>query len=143
MPWINTSPLVKRYTFEEFWEIPDSPDHLKLELIAGVLYMSPHLDRAHGEIVSRLIRLVTEYLRNADNKGNLYFPRAAICRKPNTWVEPDFFYVTADTEAQFDGEYHTTADLVVEVISPESAVYDRNTKADTYAVLGIKRAVAC
>ena len=31
-----------------------------------------------------------------------------------------------------------TADLVVEVISPGSAIYDRNTKADTYAVLGVK-----
>jgi Uma2 family endonuclease len=26
----------------------------------------------------------------------------------------------------------------VEVISPESAIYDRNTKADTYAALGVK-----
>jgi len=31
----------------------------------------------------------------------------------------------------------TTADLVIEVISPGSAIYDRNTKADTYAALGI------
>jgi Uma2 family endonuclease len=28
--------------------------------------------------------------------------------------------------------------LVVEVISPGSAIYDRNTKADTYAALGVK-----
>ena len=34
--------------------------------------------------------------------------------------------------------HRTTADLVVEVISPESAIYDRNTKADTYAALGVK-----
>jgi Uma2 family endonuclease len=31
----------------------------------------------------------------------------------------------------------TTADLVVEVISPSTAVYDRTTKADTYAALGV------
>jgi Uma2 family endonuclease len=30
------------------------------------------------------------------------------------------------------------ADLVIEVISPGSAIYDRNTKADTYAALGVK-----
>jgi Uma2 family endonuclease len=28
--------------------------------------------------------------------------------------------------------------LVIEVISPGSAIYDRNTKADTYAALGVK-----
>jgi Uma2 family endonuclease len=27
---------------------------------------------------------------------------------------------------------------VIEVISPGSAIYDRNTKADTYAALGVK-----
>jgi Uma2 family endonuclease len=37
-----------------------------------------------------------------------------------------------------DPAYRTTADLVIEVISPGSAIYDRNTKADTYAVLGVK-----
>jgi Uma2 family endonuclease len=35
-------------------------------------------------------------------------------------------------------QYLTTADLVIEVISPSTATYDRNTKADTYAALGVK-----
>jgi Uma2 family endonuclease len=30
------------------------------------------------------------------------------------------------------------ADLVIEVVSPGSAIYDRNTKADAYAALGVK-----
>lgn len=38
---INTSPLVKTYTLEEFWQLPDPPE--ELELIAGVLYMSHRL----------------------------------------------------------------------------------------------------
>jgi hypothetical protein len=33
MAWVNTSPLVKTYTLEEFWALPDSPDHSKLELL--------------------------------------------------------------------------------------------------------------
>ncbi len=41
MVWVNTSPLVKTYTLEEFWALPEPPDHSKLELIAGVLYMTP------------------------------------------------------------------------------------------------------
>ena len=43
-----------------------------------------------------------------------------------------------ETEARLDPERRTTADLVIEVISPGSAIYDRNTKADTYAALGVK-----
>ena len=42
MNWVNTSPLVT-YTLEEVWELPEPPDHSKVELIAGVLYMTPLL----------------------------------------------------------------------------------------------------
>jgi len=58
MAWVNTSPLVKTYTLEEFWALPDPPDHSKLELIAGVLYMSPPPEYTHDNIVKRLNRLI-------------------------------------------------------------------------------------
>jgi hypothetical protein len=35
MAWVNTSPLVKTYTLDEFWRLPDPPNRLKIELIAG------------------------------------------------------------------------------------------------------------
>jgi len=134
----NTSPLVKTYTLEEFWELPDPPDHSKLELIAGVLYMTPPPGYKHDDAVSRINRKITEYLIKSGVAGALHVPRAAIWTSQNTYLEPDLFYVSAETEALLDREHRTTADLVIEVISPGSAVYDRNTKADTYAALGVK-----
>ncbi len=138
MVWVNTSPLVKTYTLEEFWALPDPPDHSKLELIAGVLYMTPPPGYTHDNAVSRLIRLFSEFLSKSGDAGTLYVPRAAIWTSLNTYLEPDLFYVSAETEAALDPAHRTTADLVIEVISPGSAIYDRNTKADTYAALGIK-----
>jgi Uma2 family endonuclease len=140
MAWVSTSPLVKTYTLEEFWELPEPPDHSKLELIAGVLYMTPPPEYLHENAVSRLIQLLAEYLAESGNKGKgkLYVPRAGIWRTPHTWLEPDLFYVSAETQARLKPDYRTTADLVIEVISPGSAIYDRNTKADTYAALGVK-----
>jgi Uma2 family endonuclease len=135
---MSTSPLVKTYTLEEFWELPEPPDHSKLELIAGVLYMTPPPGYKHDSAVSRLIRLLSEFLLKSNDKGTLYVPRAAIWTSPNTYLEPDLFYVSAETEATLQPNRRTTADLVVEVISPGSAIYDRNTKADTYAALGVK-----
>jgi Uma2 family endonuclease len=140
MAWVTTSPFVKTYTLEEFWELPELPDHSKLELIAGVLYMTLPPDYRHSKTVSDVIRLVVDYLIKTENKGSIYVPRAGI-KGPNSWLEPDFFYVAADTNAYTDPtypEYMTTADLVIEVISLTSAIYDRNTKADTYAALGVK-----
>lgn len=138
MAWVNTSPLVKTYTLEEFWALPDPPDHSKLELIAGVLYMSPPPEYTHDHVVKRLNRLLILELARLEDKGSLFAPRAAIWTSERTYLEPDLFYLSKETEARLDPERRTTADLVIEVISPGSAIYDRNTKADTYAALGVK-----
>ncbi len=140
MARVSTSPLVKTYTLEEFWELPEPPDHSKLELIAGVLYMTPPPGSLHNNAVSRLNLILADYLIKCGG-GRLFLPRAGIIRGPNSWLEPDLFYVAADTNAYADPkypQYMSTADLVIEVISPGSAIYDRNTKADTYAALGVK-----
>jgi Uma2 family endonuclease len=138
MAWVNTSPLVKTYSLEEFWALPDPPDHSKLELIAGVLYMSPPPEYTHDNVVKRLNRLLILELTRIGNRGSFYTPRAAIWTSDRTYLEPDLFYLSKETEDRLDPERRTTADLVIEVISPGSAIYDRNTKADTYAALGVK-----
>ena len=135
---INTSPLVKTYTLEEFWQLPDPPDSSKLELIAGVLYLSPPPEYTHDDVVTRLNRFLTLHLVETDDRGKLYVPRAAIWTSERTYLEPDLFYVSAELAARLNPERRTTADLVVEVISPGSAIYDRNTKADTYGALGVR-----
>ena len=141
MAWVSTSPLIKTYTLEEFWELPEPPDHSKLELIAGVLYMTPPPGYLHSNAASRLMVLLVEHRGKTGDQGKIYYPRTGIMRGPNSWLEPDLFYVAATTNAHGDPKYPqylTTADLVIEVISPSSAIYDRNTKADTYAALGVK-----
>ena len=138
---VSTSPLVKTYTLEEFWELPEPPDHSKLELIAGVLYMTPPPGYLHSNAASRLMRLLIEYQTKTGDKGSIHYPRTGIVKGPNSWLEPDLFYVAAGTDACRDPnypKYASTADLVIEVISPSTAIYDRNTKADTYAALGVK-----
>jgi Uma2 family endonuclease len=138
---VTTSPLVKTYTLEGFWELAQLPGHDKLELIAGVLYVTTPPGFLHSNIISRLASLLVEYQVNTHDKGMIYVPRAGIVREPNTWIEPDLSYVADKTEACLDPkypQYMNTADLVIEVLSPSSAIYDRNTKADTYAALGVK-----
>ncbi len=135
---INTSPPVKTYTLEEFWQLPDPPDRSKLELIAGVLYMTPPPEYTHDDVVTRLNRLLTGHLIETNDKGKLFLPRAAIWTSARTYLEPDLFYVSAELAARQDSKHRESADLVIEVISPGSAIYDRNTKAEAYAALGVR-----
>jgi Uma2 family endonuclease len=133
----TTSPLIRRYTLEEFWTLDDPPGGGHYELIAGVLYMVPPPDWPHSSAVSRLIRRFSVYLDLHPDLGELFVPRAAIWTSAHTYLEPDLMFVSADILQRMDPGHLTTASLVVEVISPSTAVYDRTTKADTYAALGV------
>jgi Uma2 family endonuclease len=138
MAALHTSPLVRTYSLEEFWQLEQPEDRSKLELIAGVLFTTPPPDPAHDAIVARLVRLLAAHLHDAQQQGKLYVPRAALWTGPNTYLEPDLFYVSAQLAANMQPDRRDSADLVVEVVSPASAVYDRTTKADTYAALGVR-----
>lgn len=133
----TTSPLIRRYTLEEFWELDNPPGGGHYELIAGVLYMVPPPDWPHSTAVSRLVRRFSAYLDLHRDFGELFVPRAALWTSAHTYLEPDLMFVSAEILQRMDAGHLTTASLVVEVISPSTAVYDRTTKADTYAALGV------
>ncbi|MGH9341239.1 MAG: Uma2 family endonuclease [Acidobacteriota bacterium] len=138
MATITTSPLVKTYTLEEFWELPEPSDHEKLELIAGVLYMTPPPDWEHNYVAAKLTRLVTAFLIEAKDPGMLLIPRAAIWTGPATYVEPDLMYFSDDLLGRIDTDHPDTADIVIEVLSPGTEVYVKNTKADTYGAMKVR-----
>jgi Uma2 family endonuclease len=133
----TTSPLTRRYTLEEFWALDDPPGGGHYELIAGVLYMVPPPEGPHATAVSRLNRHFSAHLIAHPDLGELFVPRTAIWTSAHTYLEPDLMFVSADILQRMDPGHLTTASLVVEVISPSTAVYDRTTKADPYAALGV------
>lgn len=135
---ITTSPLVKTYTLQEFWELPEPADHSKLELIKGVLYMTPPPDYPHNDASSHLNEKLLLELKRCGYPGRLFVPRTAIWVDDDTYLEPDLMYLSAELQAQMDPRHWTRADIVVEVVSPSNAVYDRRTKSDTYRAMGVR-----
>jgi Uma2 family endonuclease len=134
----TASPLVRRYTLDEFFELELPPGHGHYELIAGVLYVVPPTTSLHNEVVSRLNLRLAAYVNAHPRECHLYVPRAAIWTSRHTYLEPDLFLVSAALARRLDPERPDTADLVIEVMSPRSSVYDRTAKADTYAALGVR-----
>jgi Uma2 family endonuclease len=130
--------LVRTYSLQEFWDLPEPADSSKLELIKGVLYMTPPPDAAHNEAACNLIDRLTEEIRRCGYRGRLYVPRAALWVDEATHLEPDLFYVSEELAARMDRRRQTSANLVVEILSPSNAVYDRTTKSDTYQAMGIR-----
>jgi len=136
---ITTSPLVKTYTLKEFWELPEPADHSKLELIKGVLYMTPPPGETHDEVAANLLRELQRSLDRYNYRGKIFVPRAAVwIDLLDTYLEPDLMYVSDDLKAQMEPGHRTHADIIVEIISPSNAEYDRKTKADTYRAMGVR-----
>jgi Uma2 family endonuclease len=133
----STSPLVRRYRLEEFFALEPPPGGGYYELIAGVLYMVPPSTGPHHVVASRLVRVFSRFADEHPDAYTLFVPRAPIWTPADTYLEPDLFLVSAERLRTMDPGAMTVADLVVEILSPSSAMYDRSTKADTYAALGV------
>ena len=134
----TASPLVHTYTLEEFWQLEAPPGGGYYELIAGVLYVVPPPTGPHHIAVSNLTGILSAYARAHPGQCRLFVPRAAIWTSPHTYLEPDLFLVSAERLETTDPGRLSSADLVVEVHSASSAMYDRSAKADTYAALGVR-----
>ena len=133
---ITASPFVKTYTLEEFWELPKPTGVSKLELIKGVLYMSPPPRDPHSDIAANINACLRDFIRDHHYPGKLYVPDAAIW-VTDTCLEPDLMYISDKLRSEFEPHHWTRAELVIEVASVSTEQYDRTAKADTYEALGV------
>ena len=136
---INFSPLLRRYTLEEFWALPEPEDRSHYELIGGYLFMVPPPDPPHGSIDARLNKSLIKFLLTYEIEGDVHHPREPVYRRAEgaTYLEPDMMYVSSELRSRM-GDKRTSADIVFEYISKSNATYDRTTKADTYLALGVR-----
>jgi len=134
----TASPLLHRYNLDEFFALdrPRAGGHH--ELIAGVLYIVPPPSGAHSIAASRLNVIFAKYIAKYPKRCQLFIPRSPIWSAADTYLEPDMFLISTHHLKNMDPARLTTADLVVEVMSPATAVYDRTAKADTYRGLGVR-----
>lgn len=136
---INFSPLLRRYTLEEFWALPEREDHARYNLIGGFLFMVPPPNPPHGDVASRMLKLLMRFVLNNNSEGEVYIPDEPIYIDTDapTYLEPDLMYVSRELQQKM-GTKRTSADIVFEFSSRRTIVYDHTTKADTYLALGVR-----
>ena len=136
---IAFSPLLRRYTLEEFWALPEPDDRSHYELIEGVLHIVPPPKNEHDEIIASITEALTIHIVSNNRPGKVFHPRASIYVEDvwGTYLEPDMMFVSNELREKM-GEKRTSADIVFECLSESTAVYDRTTKADTYLALGVR-----
>jgi Uma2 family endonuclease len=136
---VNFSPLLRRYTLEEFWALPEREDHARYNLIGGFLFMVPPPNPPHGDVATRMTRSLLDFLIKHNIEGDEHHPPEPIYIRAegSTYLEPDMMYVSKERRQKM-GTKRTSADIVFEFLSRSTSVYDRTTKADTYLALGVR-----
>jgi Uma2 family endonuclease len=107
--------------------------HERLELIDGVLFVTPSPSRLHQLVSKRLIRLLLHAVDDA-GVGDFYDAPFDVKLGEGDVVQPDLVVVLRQNFAIFtDAAIEGVPDLVIEIISPSTRRDDRVTKRDLYA----------
>jgi Uma2 family endonuclease len=135
---IHFSPLLRRYTLEEFWALPEREDRVRYDLIGGYLFMVPPPKSPHDDVGARMSKALFKFLLENNIDGSVHHPRSAIWKRArgSTYLEADMMYVSKELRARM-GDKRDSADIVFEYLSPTTSIYDRTIKADTYLALGV------
>ena len=125
-----------RYTYADYvqWD-----DDVRRELIDGVRYVMAGPNRKHQEILGRLHLLFGIFLKGKHCKVYLspFDVRLNSETLDDTVVQPDLIII-CDQSILTDACCKGVPDMVIEILSPSTASYDKNLKFKTYLKAGIR-----
>jgi Uma2 family endonuclease len=126
---------ISRWTAEQVRQIPD--DGKRYEVVDGQLLVTPAPRFAHQAVVAKLFLALREYLAVERVAQALTSP-ADIELDPATMVQPDIFVFRLRSGVT-DPEWTDIEELllVIEVLSPNTARFDRGLKRNRYQRHGI------
>ncbi|GBF32539.1 hypothetical protein DCCM_0735 [Desulfocucumis palustris] len=123
------------YTYEDYLKITDNN---RYELIGGELILVPAPKTIHQLVKANLVWHITSFVREYGLGKVLDAPTDVVLSHTDK-PQPDILFISASrldiiTEDNIKG----APDLVVEVLSPSTAKYDRVEKSRMYYKYGVK-----
>ncbi len=127
-----THPARRGWSYAEFARLPD--DGNRYEVIGGELYVTPSPRLEHQEVLGSLLLRLLPFVRQ-HGLGRMYPGPVDVLFAEGDYLAPDLVFLTSEhlgfrTQRGIEG----APDLVVEVLSPGTAVRDRNLKRRRYAL---------
>ena len=129
-------PKQGHWTYNHYAALSD--DGQRYEIIDGVLYMAPSPSDFHQSTVSLLVTYLTIHVQ-FKGLGRVYPAPFDVQLAPNVVVQPDVLVVlNENSEKITHSRIIGPPDLVVEIVSPSTAAYDRMKKRNTYARASVR-----
>lgn len=127
----------KKYTYADYltWD-----DDTRYELIDGVPYMMSAPSVNHQEISGELFAQLHNYLKGKPCKvfAAPFDVRLNADAEDNTVVQPDITVICDSKKIENGKSCEGPPDMVIEILSPSTAIHDQNIKFDKYLGAGVK-----
>ena len=113
------------------------PEGTLVELINGVLYMSPSPVSAHQRVLLKITSSLVEYVE-ANDLGEIFIaPFDVYLDDHSNAVQPDIIFVGKEKASIVQDHIHGVPDLLIEILSPGSRIYDEKKKKELYEQFGV------
>jgi Uma2 family endonuclease len=124
-------------TAEDYRHLPDGPPFY--QLIQGDLEMSPSPNSAHQIIHSNISRILFRHLEKSAAGRVLSAPFDIYLDDLNVY-QPDLVFISNPRKKKIIAEQgiEGAPDLVIEILSPRTARFDREVKRRVYARTGVR-----
>jgi Uma2 family endonuclease len=131
-----TKPAFQHWTYAEFERLPQD-DGNRYEVIAGELVVSPSPRPKHQRAAVRLTAAL-EVFTQEHGLGDVYAAPTDVLLADGDYLVPDLVFVRRERAGIVsERAIESAPDLVVEVISPSTALRDRGIKRERYALFGV------
>jgi Uma2 family endonuclease len=125
-----------KFTYEDYIHLPD--DGKRYQIIEGEIYMTPAPIPYHQSILINLLILLRDFAENY-KLGKIYCAPCDVILSDENIVQPDIFFISKEreyiiTEKNIQG----APDLVVEILSPSTAMLDKTLKIKLYEKFKVK-----
>ena len=130
-----TAPASLRFTYDDYLLLSEDR---RYEIIDGDLFMTPAPTPYHQLVSANLGSALRDFVLERQFGRVLYAPCDVVLSATDI-VQPDILFVAADRLSIIGEKYISEApDLVVEVLSPATALRDQNLKTKLYARFGVR-----
>src|SRR6266568_6153372 len=136
---IETREIMKtqHWTLQDLELLPD--DGSRYEIVDGELYLSTQPHMHHQIVCGNIFALLAQWCNQTHNGMAIFAPGVIFTN--DTAVVPDVVWISNEryaTALQADGKFHSSPELVIEVLSPgsENRRRDREVKLKLYSRSG-------
>ena len=114
------------------------PEGTLVQLIENNLVMSPAPTYRHQDILNIINNKIFNFV-SKNNLGKVQIASLDVYLDEKNAFQPDIIFISNDNmEIIQKNGLHGAPDLVIELLSPSTAKYDRNEKKDVYERSGVK-----